>query len=166
MPRVVGRTHGVGHFLTREVPLELNTPNPRAGHSSAGGEEKRGGRRQEGGGSTRGGTPAAARTQAPSVICHAYRSTSLIRNRPPPLGPPYDPRYGPTVGSYGGYVFLLNVAEISWKCGNQPCVAHSSAEGGFMAASKASIETISSGRVFLRNTISLGKLEPFLQELG
>jgi hypothetical protein len=30
-----------------------------------------------------------------------YRCTSLIRNRPPPLGPPYEPRHGPTVGSHG-----------------------------------------------------------------
>jgi len=29
------------------------------------------------------------------------RGTSPMRNRPPPLGPPYEPRYGPTVGSYG-----------------------------------------------------------------
>jgi hypothetical protein len=44
--------------------------------------------------------------------------------------------------SIGGYVFLLNGAAISWKCGKQPCVAHSSAEGEFMAASKASIEAV------------------------
>jgi len=28
-----------------------------------------------------------------------YRGTSLIRNRPPPLGPPYVPRHSPSVGS-------------------------------------------------------------------
>ena len=28
-----------------------------------------------------------------------YRGTSPIRNRRPPLGPPQDPRYSPTVGS-------------------------------------------------------------------
>lgn len=44
--------------------------------------------------------------------------------------------------SIGGYVFLLNGAAISWKCGKQTCVAHSSAEGEFMAASKASLEAI------------------------
>ena len=30
-----------------------------------------------------------------------YRGTSLIRNRPPPLEPPMEPRHGPIVGSYG-----------------------------------------------------------------
>jgi len=33
-----------------------------------------------------------------------YRSTSLIRNRPPPLGLPEGPRHRPTVGSWGGVV--------------------------------------------------------------
>ena len=33
-----------------------------------------------------------------------YRGTLLIRNSPPPLGPPYDPRYSPTAGS----VFLMS----------------------------------------------------------
>ena len=28
-----------------------------------------------------------------------HRGTSLIRNRPPPQRPPYDPRHSPTVGS-------------------------------------------------------------------
>ena len=28
-----------------------------------------------------------------------YRGISLIRNSPPSLGPPYDSRYSPTVGS-------------------------------------------------------------------
>ena len=44
--------------------------------------------------------------------------------------------------SIGGYVFLLNGAAVAWKCGKQPCVAHSSAEGEFIAASKASLEAI------------------------
>ena len=30
---------------------------------------------------------------------HTYTGTSLIRKSPPPLGPPYDPRYSPAVGS-------------------------------------------------------------------
>ena len=33
-----------------------------------------------------------------------YRGASLIRNRPPPQGPPEEPRHGPTVGSYGAAV--------------------------------------------------------------
>ena len=33
-----------------------------------------------------------------------YRVTSLIRNSPPPLGPPYSTRHSPTVGSQGGAV--------------------------------------------------------------
>ena len=30
-----------------------------------------------------------------------YRGTMLISNCPPPVGPPQEPRHGPTVGSYG-----------------------------------------------------------------
>ena len=33
-----------------------------------------------------------------------YRGASLIRNCPPPLGPPCDPRYSPTVRCYRGPV--------------------------------------------------------------
>ena len=33
-----------------------------------------------------------------------YMGTSLIRNSPPPLGPPYDPRHRSTVGSLEGAV--------------------------------------------------------------
>ena len=29
-----------------------------------------------------------------------YRGTSLIKNQPHTLGPPYNPRYNPTVGSW------------------------------------------------------------------
>ena len=36
-----------------------------------------------------------------------YRGTSLVRNSLPPLGPPHDPRYGPTVGSQEG-IFLMS----------------------------------------------------------
>ena len=38
---------------------------------------------------------------SPSLPGVPYRGTSLIRNRPPPLGPAEEPRHGPTVGSYG-----------------------------------------------------------------
>jgi hypothetical protein len=33
-----------------------------------------------------------------------YRGISLKRNRPPPLGPPKDPRYSPTAEAYQGGV--------------------------------------------------------------
>ena len=46
-----------------------------------------------------------------------YRGSSLIRNPPPPpLGPPYDPRYSPTVGSPGEAILIevpLKVRELS-----------------------------------------------------
>ena len=35
-----------------------------------------------------------------------YRGTSLTRNSPPPLRPPYDPGHSPTVGSQEGRCFL------------------------------------------------------------
>ena len=34
------------------------------------------------------------------VTASTYRGTSLVRNRPTPLGLPHAPRHGPTVGSY------------------------------------------------------------------
>ena len=37
-----------------------------------------------------------------------YRDTSLMRNSPPPPGPPYDPRYSRTVGSLGGGGVLMS----------------------------------------------------------
>ena len=43
----------------------------------------------------------------PPIACRVeverkrYRGTSLIRNRHPPLGPPQEPKHGPTAGSYG-----------------------------------------------------------------
>ena len=56
------------------------------------------------------GTPVHTRTGpfirpplllAIQAVRSLYRGTSLIRNRPTPLGPPQEPRHGPTVGSYG-----------------------------------------------------------------
>jgi hypothetical protein len=44
--------------------------------------------------------------------------------------------------SIGGYVFMINGGAVSWKAKQQNCIAHSSAEGEFMAASKASLEAI------------------------
>ena len=40
----------------------------------------------------------------------------------------------------GGYVFMINGRAVSWTAKQQSCIAHSSAEGEFMAASKASLE--------------------------
>ena len=44
--------------------------------------------------------------------------------------------------SIEGYVFMIDGGAVSWKAKQQNCIAHSSAEGEFMAASKASLEAI------------------------
>ena len=45
--------------------------------------------------------------------------------------------------SIGGYVFMLDGgAAVSWKARQQNYIAHSSAEGEFMVASKAFLEAI------------------------
>ena len=48
-----------------------------------------------------------------------YRGTSLIRTRPPPLGPPWVPRHSPTVGFQGGafsYERGTTVSETASHC--------------------------------------------------
>jgi hypothetical protein len=44
--------------------------------------------------------------------------------------------------SIGGYVFLLAGGAVSWKCRTQPCVAMSTAEAEFMAASTSALHAV------------------------
>ena len=52
------------------------------------------------------------------VVHHAHKK------QPPPLGPPYDPRYSPTVGSYGGVFLMSEVPPWLTVCVQEepPCV--------------------------------------------
>ena len=52
-------------------------------------------------------TPVVHRAHYRSIFFPStpYRGTSLMRNRPPPLGPPKGTRHITTAGSYGGAVY-------------------------------------------------------------
>ena len=56
---------------------------------------------------------AVANTKTHTPI-RAYRGTSPIRKCPPPLGPPWDPRHRPTVGSSGGAFSCTWGTSVGW----------------------------------------------------